>query len=240
MYLGDGSATPTPTNIISCGYRRPGRARMNRHRILLTDAGRCHKKLVSKTNDPIVQRVRYENEERMLLASFVTGLIGTPGRQVRYASPLNLDQALKIALSDQKAEKQETFSESFYASFDYSLRQHFPSLSHRASHGSRGLAESKYTANQIQSQHNAASRNHKKTKTSGTRNAQTNAVLRCYECEGFGHFGRECPTRQKRETGSTNSPGRRNPTERSRRSWSPAKGPHQKRAGSAKRKPRIR
>lgn len=205
-------------------FMRLQTARQGRNESPQDFADRCRalsQKLVCKTDDPVAQRVHYENAERMLLASFVTGLIGTPGRQVRYASPQNLDQALKIALSVQEAEKQEKFSESFYASFDNSLRQHSPSSSRRASHGSRGSAEAKYTANQTQGQRNAASRNDKKPKTSGTRNAQTKAALRCYECEGFGHFGRECPTRQKRETGSTNSPGRRNPTERSRRSWSP-------------------
>ena len=159
----------------------------------------------------------------MLLASFVTGLILTPGRQIRYASPLNLDQALKIAISIQEAEKQETFSERYYASFDKSLRQHSPSSSSRASHASRCSAEMKYTANKTQGQRNAVSRYNKKTNTSGTRNAQTKAALRCYESEGFGHFGRECSKRQKRETGSTNSPGRRNSTESSRRSLAPAK-----------------
>ena len=113
-------------------------------------AERCRafsQKLVYKTDDPVAQRVHYENAERKLLTSFVTGLIVTPGRQVRYASTLNVDQALKIALSVQQAEKQEMFSESFYASFDNSFRQHSPSSSHRASHGSRGSAEEKYTAN---------------------------------------------------------------------------------------------
>jgi len=194
-------------------------------------------KLFCKTDDPVAHRVHYENSERMRLASFVTGLIGTPGRHVRYASPQHLDQALKFALSIQEAEIQEKFSESFCASFDNLLREHSPSSSRRASHGSRGSAEAKYTANQTQGQRNKASRNDKKPKTSGTRNAQTKAALRCYECEVFGHFGRECPTSQKRDTGSTISPGRRNPTERSRRSWSPAKGPHLKRTYSVKIKP---
>jgi len=120
-------------------------------------------------------------------ASFVTGLIGTSGRQVRYARPKHQDQALKIALSVQEAEKQK-FSESFSASFDNSLRQHSPISSRRASHGSRGSAEAKYTANQTQGQRNTASRNDKKPKTSGFRNAQTKSALRCYECEGFGSF----------------------------------------------------
>ena len=120
--------------------------------------------VVTKTSlqNSAAQRGHYENAERMLLASFVTGLIGTPGRQVRYASPQHLDQALKIALSIQEAERQEKFSESFYASFDNSLRQHSPTSLRRACHGSRGSAEAKYTANQTQGQRNTASRNDNK------------------------------------------------------------------------------
>ena len=58
----------------------------------------------------------------MLLASFVTRLTGNPGTQCRYANPQSMDQALRIALSVQEAERQEKFSESFYANFDRSVR----------------------------------------------------------------------------------------------------------------------
>jgi hypothetical protein len=54
----------------------------------------------------------------MLLATFVNGLSGTPGRQVRYANPQTVDQALKIALSVQEAERHQRFIESFYTNFD--------------------------------------------------------------------------------------------------------------------------
>jgi len=64
-----------------------------------------------KTSDPVVQRIHRENDERMLLASFVAGLTGTPVKQVRYAGLRNIDQAVTIAIGVQGAEKQERFNE---------------------------------------------------------------------------------------------------------------------------------
>jgi hypothetical protein len=49
-------------------------------------ADRCRalaQKLILTADDPTAQRVHRENAERMLLANFVSGLAGTPGRQVR-------------------------------------------------------------------------------------------------------------------------------------------------------------
>jgi hypothetical protein len=79
-------------------------------------ADRCRalaQKIVCKVDDPVSQRIHHENAERMLLAAFVNGLSGTPGRQVPYANPQTVDQALKIALSVQEAERHERFSERF-------------------------------------------------------------------------------------------------------------------------------
>jgi tRNA A37 N6-isopentenylltransferase MiaA len=73
-------------------------------------------------DEPLAQRIHRENAERMLLASFVAGLTGVLGRQVRYAKPQTLKQALKIALSVQEAEKHEKFSRRFYTSYSNSVR----------------------------------------------------------------------------------------------------------------------
>ena len=56
-----------------------------------------------------------------------------------------------------------------------------------------------------------------------SRSAQTEFALRCYECQGIGHFGRECPTRLRHE--NQNAPGNKNPSRRSRRSHSPGEKP---------------
>ena len=77
-------------------------------------------------DDTAAQRIHNENADRMLLASFVAGLAGEVGRQTRFSNPQSLDQALKIALTVQEAEKQETSSESFYASFKDTLKLYSP------------------------------------------------------------------------------------------------------------------
>ena len=88
-------------------------------------ADRCRglaQKLVCKVDDPQAQRIHQENAERMLLAAFVSGLIGMPGKQCRYSNPQNLQQALSIALTVEQAEKQDRFYDSFYTRYDKTVR----------------------------------------------------------------------------------------------------------------------
>jgi hypothetical protein len=87
-------------------------------------ADRCRdlaQKITRKVDDSVAQRVHCENAERMLLASFVSGLIGAVGRQTKYAAPSSMHQALQIALAVEQAEKQEKFNESFYTRFEKSV-----------------------------------------------------------------------------------------------------------------------
>ena len=62
-------------------------------------------------DDPVAQRTHNENAKRMLLASFVKGLIGARGIPCRYENPQSMNQVLRIALSVQEAERQEKISE---------------------------------------------------------------------------------------------------------------------------------
>jgi hypothetical protein len=204
-------------------------ARQAKNEDPLQFADRCKnlaKKVVCKVDDPVAQRVHNENAERLTLASFVTGLTGIPGRQVRYANPQTLEQALQIALSVQEAERQEKFSESFYANFDRSVRltSRSPSRTYSDDEQPRRRSDSR-TVSGPRSRRNRTPSDAGKATTSGNRTSHTREALRCFDCHGFGHFSSECPTRRKREANSSNPPGRRNPVERSKRPGSPSGKP---------------
>ena len=111
-------------------------------------ADRCGglaQKIIRKLDDPVAQSVDNVNADLMLLSSFITGFIGAAGRQVRYSNPGTLQQALQIALSVQEAERQEKFSESFYANSDRSVRltSKSPSRSYREDEEPRRLNDSR-------------------------------------------------------------------------------------------------
>jgi len=155
---------------------------------------------------------------RMLLASFVAGLSGVAGRQVRYQNPQTLQHALSIALSVREAEKQERFSETFYAKFDesVSVKPRSTSRSDRERQSVRRTADAR-PSNYMSGQQFRTSHSTNKSVTSASRrDFQSRAELRCYECEGRWHFARECPTRLKGAR-TRNSPGKGNPSGRSTR-----------------------
>jgi len=135
----------------------------------------------------------------MLFASFVAALRGVVGKQVRYANPRNLEQALSIALAVQEATKQERFNESFYTRFDNSIRllSRSPSWTCRQDSKARRSPGSQ-AVNHLRSQRYKPPHSFNKPSTSTDRNEQTKATIRCCECEGLGHLARECPTTEKK------------------------------------------
>jgi len=49
-----------------------------------------------------------------------------------------------------------------------------------------------------------------------TLRVRSEAASQYYKCQGIGHFAKECPARQRRRGRTRNSPGKGNPSERSR------------------------
>jgi hypothetical protein len=134
-----------------------------------------------------------------------------------------MEEALRIPLSAEQAVKQETFNEAFYTRFDNSVdiatRQARPSPGDTRTAGS---ADDSMRRNTLSSQHRTRKLGRQdKPSSERTRNARTKSALRCYECEGRGHFASQCPTRLNKLSNSKSSPGRRRQNERSRRSHFP-------------------
>jgi len=68
--------------------------------------------------------------KRMLLASFISDLSGTPGRQLWFQMPTNLDETLNIAITVEQAEAQERRNEAFL----HQAEAQRPSIGERLQH----------------------------------------------------------------------------------------------------------
>ena len=71
-------------------------------------------KTVPKVEDTLLQKFHYDQAERMLLSTFIAGLYGNPGRQVRFQMPATVEMALHIAITVFEAEVQEKTSLAFF------------------------------------------------------------------------------------------------------------------------------
>ena len=120
--------------------------------------------------------------------------------------------------SQPEAEKQERFSEAFYAKFDksVSVKPRSTSRSDPERHSARRTADARPSNYMSGQQYRTSHSTHKSVTSASTRDVQTRAELRCYECERRGRFARECPTRLKGAR-TRNSPGKGNPSGRSTR-----------------------
>jgi hypothetical protein len=121
-------------------------ARQRRNETAAEFLDRCRllaRRTVLCVTDPMLRKFHNEHAERMLLASFVAGLTGTPGRQVRFAIPGILEKALKIATTVAQAEIPERSNETFYS--DAALPDITPEGIIRApAHGSTGRESARH------------------------------------------------------------------------------------------------
>ena len=71
-------------------------------------------KTVLKVEDPLLQKFHYDQAQRMLLSTFIAGLSGNSGRQVRFEMPSTVDLVLQIAITVFEAEAQEKRNLAFF------------------------------------------------------------------------------------------------------------------------------
>jgi hypothetical protein len=69
----------------------------------------CQRTIRSSDN-PVEQAVINQEADRRLLAAFINGLTGAPGKQVMLQMPINIDRALNVAMIATNAEKEEKAS----------------------------------------------------------------------------------------------------------------------------------
>jgi hypothetical protein len=184
-------------------------------------AHRCRtlaQKIMCKDSDPVAQRVQRENADRLILAAFVGGQQGNVARQVKYQAPRSLEHALSIALNVKEAERQEKFSEAFYAKFDEAVTVDSRASSRAGNdrHSPRRTAYVRLPRQRSTRRHDARSDPSKPDTSDGAKTAQSEAEVRCYNCDGKGHYARVCPSKS-RGVRTQNSPGKSNPSGRSNR-----------------------
>ena len=146
------------------------------------------KRTVPCTTDPVLQRAYNEQAEQMLLSAFSKGIMGTAGRQLRYASPATVEEALRIAVTVSQAEIQEARDSAFY--LDTEVAGLTPAVQHAAA---RKSAETR-------SQPWKSGRGSERQPRASTSKGQSDKPVKCYECSGYGHFARDCANRRHRQT----------------------------------------
>jgi hypothetical protein len=75
---------------------------------------------VQKVDDPVLQVFHYEQAERMILSTFISVLLGSPGQQLRFRMSTTVEEAVQIAVTVFEAEKQERRNQTFFSSVNKS------------------------------------------------------------------------------------------------------------------------
>jgi hypothetical protein len=196
-------------------------ARQKTNETPLEFADRCRflaQRTVKKVDDPIVQKCHAEQADRMLLAAFLSGLIGNPGQQVKFKMPQTLEEALHIATTVYEAEIQEKRNEMFYTAVAKRCEK-----CNRYGHASQQcrakmqFRDKEYKAHDSKRSHwgqkqNKSYADRSRNGYASAQRSYNSAAVKCYECNKLGHFARECYRRRQ-----NSQPRRKNDEEKANR-----------------------
>jgi hypothetical protein len=161
------------------------------------------KRTVQCSTNPVLQKAYNEQAEQILLSAFSKGLLGTPGGQVRYASPATVEEALRIAVTVSQAEIQEARDSAFCLDTEVTditpvRRVREPAVQHATTRESVGIAAKSRKQSRAGQRHSRAS--------ATTSSGQPNKPVRCYDCSGYGHIARDCANRRQLQTARNATP----------------------------------
>jgi hypothetical protein len=72
-------------------------------------------KTVPKVEESSFKKFHYDQAQRMLLSTFIAGLLGSSGLMVRFQMPATVDHALQIAITVFEAEAQDKRNLAFFS-----------------------------------------------------------------------------------------------------------------------------
>jgi hypothetical protein len=110
--------------------------------------------------------------------------------------PKSIDEAVQIAVTVAQAEIQERRNEAFFLD---ALTLHVTSAGRPS-----GSAQNPANSRSLNQQTNSAvkpnrGRHSTRIRQPSSDRGRPEATLRCFECDGIGHFARECPTRKHKQ-----------------------------------------
>ena len=173
---------------------------------------------VLKVDDSLLQAFHYEQAERMILLTFIVGLLGNWGQQVLFRMAKTVEEAVQIVVTVFEAEKQERRNQTSFSNLNGNASCNvLPSAGNQSVVGdrrSRQMCEPRPRAGRkpVSKVNQDSAR-----KVVGPRQSPGNSV-QCYNCGKYGHYARHCfryrQDRDKNGRGRSNIQSQSRSTER--------------------------